>query len=194
MASTSVQPLARQLGFAATDRVAIVHADDIGMCHAANVGAFDALANGVVSCGSIMVPCPWFREAADLARANPHLDLGVHLTLNAEWPQLPLGPRRRSRPRAVAARRAGLPAAHAARGAARGEARTRRDRAARADRDGARGGDRRHPPRLAHGHGAARSVRGRSTRSSRRSTGCRCSRRIPIPPCWSARASARSSR
>ena len=84
--------LAERLGFRATDRIAVVHADDIGMCHAANVGAFDALANGVVSCGSIMVPCPWFREAADLARANPQADLGVHLTLNSEWPHYRWGP------------------------------------------------------------------------------------------------------
>jgi len=84
--------LAERLGFAATDRVAIVHADDIGMCNAANEGAFDALANGVVTCGSLMVPCPWFRDAADRARANPALDLGVHLTLNSEWPHYRWGP------------------------------------------------------------------------------------------------------
>lgn len=84
MASTD-GTLAEKLGFAADERIAVVHADDIGMCHAANVGAFRALREGVISCGSIMVPCPWFPEAAAWAREDPELDLGVHLTLNSEW-------------------------------------------------------------------------------------------------------------
>jgi hypothetical protein len=84
--------LAERLGFAASDRVAVVHCDDIGMCHAANVGAFEALRDGPATCGSIMVPCPWFEEAAGIARENPHFDLGVHLTLNAEWEHYRWGP------------------------------------------------------------------------------------------------------
>jgi predicted glycoside hydrolase/deacetylase ChbG (UPF0249 family) len=81
-----------ELGFAATERVCVVHVDDIGMCHAANVGAFQALENGPATCGSLMVPCPWFPEAAERARANPTFDLGVHLTLNAEWSEYRWGP------------------------------------------------------------------------------------------------------
>jgi len=84
--------LAERLGFSATDRVAVVHADDIGMCHAANEGAFEALENGPATCGSLMVPCPWFREAADIARARPELDLGIHLTLNSEFEHYRWGP------------------------------------------------------------------------------------------------------
>jgi hypothetical protein len=87
-----VSELAERLGFARGDRVAVVHADDVGMCHAANEGSFEALANGPATCGSIMVPCPWFREAADRARASPALDLGVHLTLTAEWAHYRWGP------------------------------------------------------------------------------------------------------
>ena len=43
-----------------------------------------------------MVPCPWAREAAAQYRGE---DVGVHLTLNAEYEPLPLGP---DHPRAVA--------------------------------------------------------------------------------------------
>ena len=78
--------LAERLGFSSSDRIAVVHVDDLGMCHAANEGGFAALESGPATCGSIMVPCPWFREAADRAREDPRLDVGVHLTLNAEWP------------------------------------------------------------------------------------------------------------
>jgi predicted glycoside hydrolase/deacetylase ChbG (UPF0249 family) len=92
-AAAAPTALAERLGFAATDRVASVHADDIGMCHAANEGAFDALERGAVTCGSVMVPGPWFPEAAARARANPGAyDLGVHLTLNAEWSHYRWGP------------------------------------------------------------------------------------------------------
>ena len=81
-----------RLGFSPGTTVAVVHADDIGMSHAANIGAFAALDAGPATCGSVMVPCPWFSEAAEMARARPEVDLGVHLTLNAEFGGYRWGP------------------------------------------------------------------------------------------------------
>ena len=84
--------LAERLGFDPQERIAIVHCDDIGMCHAANRGAFEALDRGPATCGSVMVPCPWFPEAARMARERPGIDLGVHLTLTSEWEHYRWGP------------------------------------------------------------------------------------------------------
>ena len=72
------------LGYGPEERVVVVHVDDIGMSEAANAGALQAL-EGAATCGSVMVPCPAFEAAAELASARPDLDLGVHLTLNAEY-------------------------------------------------------------------------------------------------------------
>lgn len=79
-------PVLRRLGLKDRDRAVIIHADDIGMCEATLCGLGDLLSAGIVSSGSIMVPCPWFRGAARFAADHPEADLGVHLTLTSEWP------------------------------------------------------------------------------------------------------------
>jgi hypothetical protein len=73
-----------QLGFSPEERAVVVHVDDIGMCNPANDGALRAFEDAA-TCGSIMVPCPSFGEIAEVARRRLDLDLGVHLTLNAEY-------------------------------------------------------------------------------------------------------------
>lgn len=83
----------QRLGFAADDRVLILHADDIGMCQA-TVSAWQGLLDeGLLTSASAMAPCPWFPAAAKLARERgPAADLGLHLTLNCEWDAYRWGP------------------------------------------------------------------------------------------------------
>jgi chitin disaccharide deacetylase len=64
----------------------VIHADDVGMCHGANTAFAELSRFGTITSGSVMVPCPWFPELAELAAGNSSLDVGVHLTLNAEKP------------------------------------------------------------------------------------------------------------
>jgi predicted glycoside hydrolase/deacetylase ChbG (UPF0249 family) len=85
--------LAERLGYPPQQRLIIIHADDVGVTHAANQAAFQCIERGSITCGSILVPCPWFHEVADYCRNHPRADLGVHLTLNSEyatyrWPAL----------------------------------------------------------------------------------------------------------
>jgi predicted glycoside hydrolase/deacetylase ChbG (UPF0249 family) len=78
-------PILQKLGFKPNDRLAIVHADDVGMCHAANVAFWENQAFGIVTCGSVMMPCPWVPEIAAWCRQHPQADVGVHITLTSEW-------------------------------------------------------------------------------------------------------------
>jgi chitin disaccharide deacetylase len=80
----------------------VIHADDVGMCHGANTAFVELSHAGTITSGSVMVPCPWFPEIAELAAADASLDVGVHLTLNAEKPHY------RWRPVSNASRSSGL--------------------------------------------------------------------------------------
>jgi len=70
----------------------LVRADDMGSSHAANESCIKAATKGISRSVEIMVPCPWFFEAAHLLKQNPGIDVGVHLTLTSEWEGLRWGP------------------------------------------------------------------------------------------------------
>jgi hypothetical protein len=87
--SAVTDPLAERLGYAPDAKLLIVNCDDLGSTRSANVAVYDALRNGVATSASLMVPCPWARDAAAQYRGE---DVGVHLTLNSEWDTYRWGP------------------------------------------------------------------------------------------------------
>ena len=70
----------------------IVRGDDMGFSHSANLAAIKAYKEGIMRSVEVIVPGPWFPEAARLLRDNPGLDAGVHLDLTSEWENLKWGP------------------------------------------------------------------------------------------------------
>jgi len=84
-------PVLRKLGFDDADRVVIVHADDVGMCHATLPALADLVDAGLLSSAATMVPCPWFPEVAAFCRGSL-ADVGVHLTVTCEYSSYRWGP------------------------------------------------------------------------------------------------------
>jgi predicted glycoside hydrolase/deacetylase ChbG (UPF0249 family) len=83
------QSLAERLGYAPDAKLLIVNCDDLGSTRSANVAIYEALRDGLATSSTLMVPCPWARDAAAMYRGE---DVGVHLTLNSEWDTYRWGP------------------------------------------------------------------------------------------------------
>ena len=62
----------------------IVNADDFGLTAGVNRGILQAFQDGIVTSASLLVTGSAFEEAVNLARENPELDIGLHLTLVEE--------------------------------------------------------------------------------------------------------------
>lgn len=83
-------------GAAAGEVRLIVRADDMGSSHAANLACVKAWKEGIVRSVEVLVPAPWFPEAAKMIAENPGMDIGVHLDLTSEWDTCRWGPLTRS--------------------------------------------------------------------------------------------------
>lgn len=81
--------LAERLGYPPDAKLLIINCDDLGSSRSANVAVYAALRHGLATSATLMVPCPWARDAAAQYRGE---DVGVHLTLNAEWETYRWGP------------------------------------------------------------------------------------------------------
>jgi hypothetical protein len=84
-----VTTLAERLGHSPDAKLLIINCDDLGSSRSANVAVYAALRHGLATSATLMVPCPWARDAAAQYRGE---DVGVHLTLNAEWETYRWGP------------------------------------------------------------------------------------------------------
>lgn len=73
------------LGYKPTDKVIILHVDDVGMSYESTRGGIDAIEKGVANSWSIMMPCPWVPQAFHYLKDHPLTDAGLHLTLTSEW-------------------------------------------------------------------------------------------------------------
>jgi len=75
--------LVERLGYGPESRLLIVNCADLGSSPGANVPTFRSIVYGVASSATLMVPCPWAREAARMFKG---FAVGVHLTLTSEYP------------------------------------------------------------------------------------------------------------
>jgi len=87
-----VKTVQERLGYPASARLLVLHADDLGMNHSVNRATFEALEKRWITSASILVPCPWFPEVVKWAKEHPDADVGIHQALNSEWTTLRWGP------------------------------------------------------------------------------------------------------
>ncbi len=63
----------------------IIRADDMGYSHAGNEAILKCCTEGIATSVELLVPSPWFPEAAKMVMEHPDVDVGVHLALSSEW-------------------------------------------------------------------------------------------------------------
>jgi predicted glycoside hydrolase/deacetylase ChbG (UPF0249 family) len=63
----------------------IIRGDDMGYSHSGNQALIECSKNGIQQSIEVIVPSPWFPEAVKMLKANPGIDIGIHLAITSEW-------------------------------------------------------------------------------------------------------------
>lgn len=74
------------------ERYLIVNADDFGLNHATNQAIEELFDAGRITSTTLMPCAPWAVDGILRAKANPRMNVGLHLTLTAEWRGVKWGP------------------------------------------------------------------------------------------------------
>ena len=76
--------ISQTLGFESTDKLLIIHADDLGLCESVNSATFESFKNGSISSASVMMTTDEVNEVASFTNNNQNYDIGIHLTVTSE--------------------------------------------------------------------------------------------------------------
>lgn len=84
--------IAQKLGYSTDTKLLIIHADDGGLSHGTNAAIDNYIRKDYITSASFMMPCPWIYDAALKIADCAECDMGIHITLNSEWPHYRWGP------------------------------------------------------------------------------------------------------
>jgi len=79
------EEISETLGFKPTDKLLIIHADDLGLCESVNSATFESFENGSISSASVMMTTKEINEVSSFINNNQNFDMGIHLTVTSEW-------------------------------------------------------------------------------------------------------------
>ncbi|MGC8814397.1 ChbG/HpnK family deacetylase, partial [Dictyoglomus sp.] len=52
------------------EKLLIINADDLGMCHSVNIAIFRLLEEKIISSATCMTPCPWIKEVGEFCKSH----------------------------------------------------------------------------------------------------------------------------
>ena len=83
--SNDFDKISKVLGYEPTDKLLIIHADDVGLCESVNSATFESFKNESISSAAVMLTTREIDEVANFSINNPNFDMGIHLTVTSEW-------------------------------------------------------------------------------------------------------------